>query len=197
MIEYYKNLSLENLFYTDKNGILQEEEWRDVPNYVGHYQGSSLGRLKTLERFFINHLNLKVTIKEKILIQNTSKRYLSVCLCKDGKQRTRDVHQVIFFTFYGYYPKRGSGFKIDHDDNISFNNVLTNLNVITHRKNLTKDIDLKGRCLGVHKDRKKYRAIICLNRKKLSLGHFEKEEDAGKAYLEAFNLLEKGNVLSI
>jgi len=48
MIEYYKNLSLENLFYIDKNGIIKEEEWRDILiSLNGMYQVSNLGRVKS------------------------------------------------------------------------------------------------------------------------------------------------------
>ena len=50
MIEYYKNLSLENLFYIDENGIVQEEEWKDIPNWEGMYQCSDLGRVKSFGR---------------------------------------------------------------------------------------------------------------------------------------------------
>jgi len=190
MIEYYKNLSLENLFYIDENGLVKEEEWRDIPNYIGRYKGSNLGRLKTVARFFINHLNLKINIKEKILIQNTAKRYLSVSLCDGKNSKTWSVHQLMYLTFYGYYPKRGSGFKIDHDDNISTNNILTNLNVITDRKNLTKDKNLNGKLLGTSKEKGKFRSSIQLNGCRFNLGTYKTEKEAGDVYKEAFILLE-------
>lgn len=50
MIEYYKNLSLENLPYINEEGLICWEEFRDIPQYEGLYQVSDLGRVKSLAR---------------------------------------------------------------------------------------------------------------------------------------------------
>ena len=50
MIEYYKNLSLESLFYINDEGLVCMEEWRNIIGFENRYQVSSLGRVKSLGR---------------------------------------------------------------------------------------------------------------------------------------------------
>lgn len=76
MNEIYKNLSLENL---------ENEIWRDIQDYDGKYQVSSLGRVKSLKFG-----------KEKILRQAKMKNgYLYVNLCKEGKIKTCRVNRLV------------------------------------------------------------------------------------------------------
>lgn len=65
---------------------IEEEIWRDIPNYEGYYQASNLGRIKSLPRlvnmdYFKDNIDRYYTIKEKIL-KNSLKTtgYYSVCL---------------------------------------------------------------------------------------------------------------------
>ena len=84
MIEYYKNKSLESLFYVNEFGLVCQEEWKDIPNYEGLYQASDLGRIKSLSRYVNNSYGLYL-IKDRILAQAKSKYYLSVNLWDERK----------------------------------------------------------------------------------------------------------------
>ena len=83
----------------------ETEIWKDIPNYEGYYQASSLGRIKSLERKVkssIRH-NEFITRKEKMLQQGFSKHtgYYSVTLSKQAKKETFTVHRLIAITFFG------------------------------------------------------------------------------------------------
>jgi hypothetical protein len=50
MIEYYNNFDLNPLFYINDEGLVCLEEFKNIPNWIGFYQISNLGRVKSLER---------------------------------------------------------------------------------------------------------------------------------------------------
>lgn len=60
-------------------------------------------------------------------------QYLSVKLCKDGKYKTRPVHQLVLETFVG--PRPQGMLALHHDDNANNNN-LDNLYWGTHKQNV-------------------------------------------------------------
>ena len=190
-MEHYKNLSLENIIYTNNNGEVCEEIWKDIPGYEGYYQASDLGRIKSLERL-VPHLRKEFqVVKARILKQNTNKRYCTVAICKDKTEKKLLVHQLVFFAFNGFYPKKGDLKIIDHIDNIPLNNKITNLNLVSIRVNSTKDLVLNKNFLGVKKSKKNFYATIYYKNKYRSLGTYETEEEAALAYKKAFNLIEE------
>lgn len=98
-MEYYKNLSLQDLFYIDDDGLVCCEEWRDIVGYEGKYQASYLGRFKSLSRF-IDNGNGGYISKSKILKANIdSDGYLLVSLCKNGKAEKLKMHRLVAQTF--------------------------------------------------------------------------------------------------
>ena len=79
---------------------------------------------------------------------------------------------------------------VDHIDNNSLNNCLDNLQIITPRKNTSKD--RKGhssKYIGVtwHKQASKWVVHILNNNKREYLGLFEIELDAANAYKKRLN----------
>lgn len=189
-MEYYKNLSLEDIVYVDDNGITCVEEWRDIPDYEGYYQVSDLGRIKSLERFA--RKNLKIIVKESILkAPLNSSGYPFVCLSKNNHRKILTVHRIMAMAFLGL-TKETIGV-CDHIDNNQQNNKLSNLQIISSRLNATKDAKNKTNYNGVKKSGKKFCAYIKVNGKSVSLGTFDSAMEAHKKYEEAFNLLEKGS----
>ena len=76
------------------------EEWRDVVGYEGRYQVSSMGRVKSLERMFIDKSGRKRTVKERILKPGMGRcGYLLVGLCAGGKPKTLNVHRLVCEAF--------------------------------------------------------------------------------------------------
>lgn len=87
---------------------------------------------------------------------------------------------------------------VDHRSGESSDNRWTNLRDVSPSVNAQNQRRAhKGsvsRFLGVYwrKDRKKWQATITVNRRPIHLGLFEREEDAGAAYLEAKRRLHEG-----
>lgn len=187
MIEYYKNKSLESLFYVDENGLVCQEEWKDIPDYEGLYQASDLGRIKSLSRYVKNALGYFWT-KEIILSQcysNSKKIYLGVTLYKEGVKTKFEMHPLIGITFLNHTPC-GHEKIVDHIKNKEkLNNQLSNLQIITGRHNTSKDkVGFTSDFTGVyfHKIHKKWCATISINHKTIHLGIFSLEKDASDAY---------------
>ena len=91
------------------------------------------------------------------------------------------AHRLIMIAFVGE-----SDQDVDHINRIKTDNRFENLHYCTNRENgLNRDyVDTaKGYCRD--KQKNKWRAYIRINCKLKHLGHFEKEAEARKAYLDA------------
>jgi hypothetical protein len=91
-----------------------------------------------------------------------------------GKQYK--VHRLVFLYFHGFMPSQ-----VDHIDGNRKNNKIENLREATSAQNnqnrmATGASKIKG--VVWHKQSKKWTASICINRKNIHLGSFEKIEDA-------------------
>lgn len=77
---------------------------------------------------------------------------------------------------------------VDHRDGNGLNNVRSNLRLATSRQNAMNRSKWKNsdsRFKGVHRDGKRWRAIITLNGKRIHLGCFSSDEEAASAYNKA------------
>lgn len=99
-----------------------EEIWGDIPGYEGYYQASNLGNIKSLPK--------KYKPLGKILKPQQRNNYLSVCLSKNGKSKSQNVHRIIMKTFKGE-----SDLTVNHIDGNKHNNKLENLEYCTPRDN--------------------------------------------------------------
>ena len=80
---------------------MKNEEWRDVVGYEGRYQVSSMGRVKSLERTFIDKIGRERYVKECILKPGMDKGgYLRVDLCASGKRKMFSVHRLVCQAFH-------------------------------------------------------------------------------------------------
>lgn len=157
---------------------MQTEIWKDVPNYVGYYQVSNLGRVKTL------HNGKRYG---SILHNNIRKGYYAVSLCKKGSQKSYSVHVLVAISFLNHTP---NGFKkiVDHINNDPLDNRLDNLQLVSQRFNSHKDqSNYLTKSKGVNfikriNTNKPYRAKININGKQTHLGYFETEIEASNAY---------------
>lgn len=77
------------------------EEWRDIKNYEGRYQVSSMGRVKSLERKIPHWRGGERIQKERILEPATTYHgYLRVGLHAGGKQKMLMVHRLVCEAFH-------------------------------------------------------------------------------------------------
>ena len=91
-MEYHKNLSLEDLFYIDDDGVIRCEEWRDIVGYEKMYQISDLGRLKS----FVPQNGIHIKIRK---LSMTRKGYLQINLFKNAKKKNFLIHQLVGIMF--------------------------------------------------------------------------------------------------
>jgi hypothetical protein len=109
----------------------------------------------------------------------TGKGYLSGRI----NGRTYRVHRLVFLYFHGFMPPQ-----VDHIDGNRQNNRIENLRKATSAQNnqnrmATGASKIKG--VVWHKQSKKWVASICINRKSVHLGSFEKIEDAAQVATDA------------
>jgi len=185
MIEYYKNFSLESLFYVNENGLVCQEEWRDIPNYVGRYQVSDLGRVKCLEKKIFNKKNNSFsTYKTKIKKSSfDGGNYLQTNLYKNNTILCFKVQKLMAMAFLGHVPC-GYVEIVDHKNNIRRDNRLENLQLITNRENVSKDTTGVSKYTGVcwDKNRNLWRAHITIDKKYIYLIITDNEDLAGRLY---------------
>lgn len=157
------------------------EIWKDIPNYEGSYQASNLGNIKSLPR--------KGFTKGRVLKQVVGSRgYKKVSL----SNKQFEVHVLIAITFKEFTPTKGK--TVDHKDNNRLNNREDNIQIISHRQNISKD--RKGgasKYVGVSIDRGRWRARIGINKKMVLLGYFDTELEAHEAYQNKLTELTNSN----
>ena len=169
------------------------EEFRDIPGYEGLYQVSNEGRVKSLSRVIMRSNGIKQTFKERIMKQNLVKGYSLISLCKEGKRKSFSVHKLVAIVFLGHTPY-GHKEVVDHINNISTDNRVENLQLITARQNTSKDkkgYSSKYVGVGWVKNNTKWSSRIAIKYKDIHLGYFDDEYEAHIQYQKALNNLDK------
>jgi hypothetical protein len=132
-MEYYKNLSLESLFYINDDGLVYQEEWKGIKYYEDRYQISTLGRVKTL--------NYNKTKEIRILKQGLgSNGYLTVSLYKLDSKLTKTVHSLVAKTFILNSKNKSDVNHIGKDGNKT-KNIVSNLEWATESENSQHSYD--------------------------------------------------------
>lgn len=171
---------------------MQKEVWKDIPTYGGYYKISSLGNVKSNDRTIIDKNNRTIHYKGKVMAKTPHPNgYLVVRLSYKNRVRTEKIHQLVAIAFLGHNPN-GSTFVIDHKDENKKNNSLCNLRIVSNRFNVSKSKKLKGcssNYFGVSwcKSAMKWNAKIMIKGKRISLGYFDVELEAAKAYEKELN----------
>jgi len=167
---------------------MQKEIWKDIPNYIGIYQVSNLGNVKSLSRV-IKRETSNFSVKEKILTPKVcSGGYYQVCLCKENeKHKYIKIHQIVAICFLNHIQDGTQKIVVDHIDNNTKNNKVENLQLISQRENSSKD-KKKNKVrtsiyTGVSKSKNnKWRASITIGKKNYNLGEYKCELKAFYIY---------------
>ena len=165
----------------------KQEIWKDIPNYEGLYQVSNFGNVKSLERYVkgkIENRLQKENILSKRLVGNLGNQYYAVTLCNNKDRKQIKVSVLVAMAFLNHTPNGYVGFTVDHIDNNPLNNNVDNLQVITKRENSSKDRKGISKYTGVtfNKKSNKWRSQIWINGKNKTLGSFDDELEAHRAY---------------
>ena len=110
------------------------EIWKGIKGYEGLYQVSNMGRVKSLERTFLDKIGRKRTVRERILKQCVDRDgYLKVNLYNcNGKEKTLRVHRLVCEAFHKN-PKNKPC--VNHIDENKSNNEASNLEWCTYEEN--------------------------------------------------------------
>ena len=123
------------------------EQWRYIPGYIGYYQASNLGRIRSVDRVIPHRLH--GTLKLKGMIRKTRPDgqygYLIVTLSKEGVRKCFKVHRLIAITWIGLYPE---GEQVRHGPNGKLDNSVANLSYGTKHQD-----GLDHRRDGTHRGR--------------------------------------------
>jgi len=170
MIDYSKNYSLESLFYINENGLVCQEEWKSVTGYETKYQVSDLGRIKTF--------NYKA--RPFIMVQEYLKKgYCRISLSKNNKKKRILVHVLVCQEFKNHKNHNYKIKVVDHIDNNPKNNVLSNLQIISNRQNIIKDMpNPKTGENNIRIMKKKFQVRFSINKKVKHFGVYETLEEA-------------------
>lgn len=118
---------------------MKDEIWKPIPGYGGHYEASSLGRIRSLDRIvekgcvWIAGGLCEQKYKGKILRQQ-NKRYghKSVHIGVGKKKFTLAVHRLVLLAFVGECP---DGMEACHNNGIAHDNRPENLRWDSHFEN--------------------------------------------------------------
>jgi predicted XRE-type DNA-binding protein len=158
MIEIWKNLDIDDL---------ENELWKDILDYEGDYQVSNIGRVKSFKQ---NKINGKIRKQQK------TSEHLFIKLCKNGKQRNKKIHILLYETFNNYKLKDNEC--VHHYDFNPENNDLNNFQLMpksnhtklhmtgkvfseNHKNKMSENhIGMKGKC---HSEKTK--KLMSINKK--------------------------------
>lgn len=117
----------------------EREVWRDVPGYVGHYQVSTYGRVKSLLRIIRYPYRTKTSYKickPQIILSHKTKwgGYLSVGLAMHSIKKKFKVHRLVAMAFISNPEKKPF---INHKNGIKTDNRVINLEWCTRSENAT------------------------------------------------------------
>jgi hypothetical protein len=109
----------------------ENEVWKQVPGYEGHYEVSDMGRVRSIKFGMIKILKQSKRCKS---------RYYFVQLSLNGIQKNYSVHRLVFSAFNGSLQDE---LVIDHIDGDTCNNTSYNLRQVTQLENARAGADRK------------------------------------------------------
>jgi hypothetical protein len=146
------------------------ESWLPIVGYDGKYEVSDFGNVK----------NVKTG---RILKPSTNKNgYCQICLFNKCN-KTCYVHRLVLLAFLPIEEVK----EVNHKNHIKTDNRLEKFEWCKHSENnrfRQKREGTSSQYIGVcwHKSRNKWLSSCQINGKKIHLGNFDDEHDAGKAY---------------
>ena len=123
-----------------ENNSQEIEEWRSIEGYEGLYQVSSLGRVRSCDRFAKDGRCTRLFRGRVLKPAKNNGGYLQVVLCKDGKQTIFRVHRLVGMAFQDICGEYMNGHEIDHRNTTRTDNRAVNLHWVTSKENSNNPI---------------------------------------------------------
>ena len=112
---------------------LKNEEWRGIKGLEEYYQVSNMGRVRSLDRTWVDSMGRTFFKKGRILkLSQNKKGYMRVDLSYKGKDKHYVVHRLVAETFI---PNPQNKPCVDHIDTDKTNNKVENLRWCTVQEN--------------------------------------------------------------
>lgn len=117
---------------------MHDEEWRQIPGFGGHYEASSLGRIRVKDRIVTKRHKTGKPMQQFYpgrllsLVKADKWGHLGVKLCVGDRASTVAVHRMVLLAFVGPCPE---GMEACHNNGIASDNRLENLRWDTHHSN--------------------------------------------------------------
>lgn len=112
-----------------------QEIWKDIKGYEGLYQVSNNGLIKNKEG--------------SILKPFISNGYYRVKLTKQGKRKNEYIHRIVAYAFLDL--DKNKSLQVDHIDNNRLNNNFRNLQLLTQKENIKKQMQTMSKNLQNYK----------------------------------------------
>jgi hypothetical protein len=179
---------------------IEQEIWKDIPGYEGYYQVSSLGRVKSLDRFVDMGAGIQKPVKERVMTLLINKYgYYQVSLRKNNLSKTFRVHSLVAITFLDHI-RCGYEKVINHKNFNRLDNRVDNLEVTNQRENANrKHLKSSSKFTGVSWSNRqmRWRSVIRVNGNLISLGSFDDEKEASDYYQAALLAIEKNTAIAV
>ena len=170
------------------------EVFKDIKGYEGVYQVSNIGNVKSLSRLVEWRGVLRPKKETLLSLSPNSDGYMQVVLNYNKNKKSFRVHQLVAMAFLGHEPC-GLDTVVDHINNDKLDNRVENLQLISHRENVSKDKKSSSGYMGVSWDKSRGKWTVGIRHKgvKVNLGRFDDLQEAvlisNRAYvLEANNI---------
>ena len=153
------------------------EEWKDIKGYIGIYQISNLGNVKSIDRVVLRNNKYPIELKGKILYQGERNNYKVVQLSKDNKRKGLQVHRLVAEAFI---PNLDNKSCVNHKDGNKHNNCVDNLEWATYQENHIHALNtgLKSRINSSNKRVKQYDLEMNFIKEYVSLCEAERQTNA-------------------
>jgi len=121
---------LRNILEARFSEVHAEELWKPIPGKEGHYEASSLGRIRSKDRSIKNKFG-RMQYRQGTYLRpyKNNAGYLSIRLGRDDPTM---VHTLVALAFYGLRPE---GMHVCHNDGDKENNTPANLRYDTPKNN--------------------------------------------------------------